>query len=77
MLTEKKEQSQTFPLNDEDNNKTEKKNNKEEKVKKKMFKRYPMEKTVDDTIKKINILLKNDVSYFLNFYLYCNNNIVS
>jgi hypothetical protein len=32
---------------------------------KKKIKRYPLEKTVDDIIEKINIILKNEVSYIL------------
>lgn len=32
------------------------------KNKKKIIKRYPLEKTVDDIIDKINIILKNEVS---------------
>ena len=32
---------------------------------KKKIKRYPLEKTVDDIIEKINIILKNEVSYTL------------
>ena len=65
MLTEKnvQEKAKISPLNDDVNNKIEKKNIKEEKAKKKN-KRYPMEKTVDDSIKKLNILLQNEVSVF-------------
>ena len=65
MLTEKKvqEKAKISLLSDEVNNKIEKKNIKDEKSKKKN-KRYPMEKTVDDSIKKINILLQNEVSAF-------------
>ena len=35
------------------------------KNRKKIIKRYPLEKTVDDIIDKINIILKNEVSYTL------------
>ncbi len=35
------------------------------KNKRKVIKRYPLEKTVDDIIDKINIILKNEVSYTL------------
>ena len=65
MLTEKdvQEKAKISLLSDEVNNKIEKKNIKDEKSKKKN-KRYPMEKTVDDSIKKINILLQNEVSAF-------------
>ena len=65
MLTEKdvQEKAKISLLSDEVNNKIEKKNIKDEKSKKKN-KRYPMEKTVDDSIKKINILLQNEVSVF-------------
>ena len=35
------------------------------KNRKKIIKRYPLEKTVDDIIDKINIILKNEVSYIL------------
>ena len=37
----------------------------DKKIKKKIIKRYPLEKTVDDIIEKINIFLKNEVSYIL------------
>jgi hypothetical protein len=33
--------------------------------KKKSKKRFPMEKTIDDTIKKINILLQSEVNRFV------------
>ena len=64
-MCEKKvqEKAKISLLSDEVNNKIEKKNIKDEKSKKKN-KRYPMEKTVDDSIKKINILLQNEVSAF-------------
>ncbi len=36
-----------------------------DKKNKKKIKRYPLEKTVDDIIDKINIILKNEVSFIL------------
>ena len=47
--------------------KNEENKNKEEKPKKKIIKRAPMEKTVDDTIKEFDKLLDSEVRIFLNF----------
>ena len=44
--------------------KVEEKGNIEEKPKKKIIKRAPMEKTVDDTIKEFDKLLHSEVSLF-------------
>ena len=44
--------------------KVEEKGNIEEKPKKKIIKRAPMEKTVDDTIKEFDKLLQSEVSLF-------------
>lgn len=47
------------------------KTSKEKKNKKTTKKRFQMEKTVDDSIKKINSLLQNDVNYVIyNILLY-------
>ena len=72
MLTEKnaiKIDSEKNPLNEKARIKIKQKNFKKGKNKKKALKRFKMEKTVDDTIKNINILLQNEVNYiFLYFY---------
>lgn len=46
-----------------DENKKEEKKIVKQKGKKRHSKRFPMEKTVDETIEKINILLQNEVIY--------------
>ncbi len=48
----------------EEQEKIEEKKENEEKVKKKIIKRAPMEKTVDDTIKEFDKLLEDEVSNF-------------
>ena len=48
----------------EEPEKIEEKKENEEKVKKKIIKRAPMEKTVDDTIKEFDKLLEDEVSIF-------------
>ena len=58
----KVEQEQIVENNEEEKN--EEKKNTDEKPKKKIIKRAPMEKTVDDTIKEFDKLLQEEVSIF-------------
>ena len=53
------------PLNNIEVNKIEEKNVKEKKSKKKSLKRFSMEKTVDETITKIDVLLQNEVKLYI------------
>ena len=46
--------------------KNEEKKSTDEKQKKKVIKRAPMEKTVDDTIKEFDKLLQEEVSFYIN-----------
>ena len=46
--------------------KNEDKKSTDEKQKKKVIKRAPMEKTVDDTIKEFDKLLQEEVSFYIN-----------
>ena len=71
MLTEKnaiKIDSEKNPLNEKTSIKIKQKNFKKGKNKKKALKRFKMEKTVDDTIKNINILLQNEVNYIFLYF---------
>lgn len=66
MITEKNNtqmEKEKKPLNNIELNKIEEKNVKQRKNKKKSLKRFSMEKTVDESISKINILLQNEVNY--------------
>ena len=66
MITEKNNtqmEKEKNPLNNIESNKIEEKNVKQRKNKKKSLKRFSMEKTVDESISKINILLQNEVNY--------------
>ena len=66
MITEKNNtqmEKEKNPLNNIELNKIEEKNVKQRKNKKKPLKRFSMEKTVDESISKINILLQNEVNY--------------
>ena len=56
------EQEQIVENNEEEKN--EEKKNTDEKPKKKIIKRAPMEKTVDDTIKEFDKLLQEEVNIF-------------
>ena len=66
-LEEKPEIEQEKPVENILEEKNEEKKGPEEKPKKKIIKRAPMEKTVDDTIKEFDKLLESEVSNFLNF----------
>ena len=61
----KVEHEQIVENNEEGKNKEKK--NTDEKPKKKIIKRAPMEKTVDDTIKEFDKLLQEEVNNFINF----------
>ena len=66
MITEKNNtqmEKEKNPLNNIELNKIEEKSVKQRKNKKKSLKRFSMEKTVDESISKINILLQNEVNY--------------
>ena len=72
MLTEKNNTQivkEKIALNNIDLCKIEEKNVKVKKTKKKSLKRFSMEKTVDETISKINLLLENEVNYIINLYI--------
>ena len=66
-LEEKPEIEQEKPVENILEEKNEEKKGPEEKPKKKIIKRAPMEKTVDDTIKEFDKLLESEVRNFLNF----------
>ena len=73
MLTEKNNtqiEKEKNPLN---NNiylsKIEGKDIKKQKSQKRSLKRFSIEKTVDETISKINLLLQNEVNYIFNLFI--------
>ena len=66
-LEENPEIEQEKPVENILEEKNEEKKGPEEKPKKKIIKRAPMEKTVDDTIKEFDKLLESEVRNFLNF----------
>ena len=67
-LEENKQTEQEKVKENEEPEKIEEKKENEEKIKKKIIKRTPMEKTVDDTIKEFDKLMEHEVSIFLNLY---------
>ena len=69
MLTEKnntKIEKEKNLLNNIKLNKKEEKNVNRPKSQKRPLKRFSMEKTVDESISKINLLLQNEVNYIFN-----------
>ena len=63
-LEENKQTEQEKVKENEEPEKIEEKKENEEKIKKKIIKRAPIEKTVDDTIKEFDKLMEDEVSIF-------------